>query len=483
MRDGIEMAAMPELREACGAFGVYAPGEDVARLAFFGIFALQHRGQESAGIAVADGQGVACHKGMGLATQVFGESELRALRGHIAIGHNRYSTTGSSLPCNAQPIVVQTAKGTLALGHNGNLVNADELDAVVRHAGIIPTSSTDSELIAHLAAMEWDQCDTVEEAVLRVMPRLRGAYSVTLVTNDKLVAFRDPWGVRPLSIGALNGKHHAVASETCALNVVGAQFVREIEAGEVVVFDGGEPRSHFCSVPAKPAMCMFEFVYFARPDSQIYGKTLHMVRRRMGQQLAGEYPVQADVVIPVPDTGWPAAIGFAEASRIPFGEGLIKNRYIHRTFIQPEQRMRELGVRMKLTPLRETLSGKRVVVVEDTIVRGTTSQQIVRMIREAGAVEVHMRISAPPYAYPCFYGIDTPERRDLLGARMSIEEMRQFLGADTLGFLSLGGLLKAVNLPKDKFCLACFTGQYRIPVPKAMKASKFLLEEAALSRR
>jgi amidophosphoribosyltransferase len=228
---------------------------------------------------------------------------------------------------------------------------------------------------------------------------------------------------------------------------------------------------------------MFEFVYFARPDSRIYGKTLHMVRRRMGQQLAAEHPVSADVVIPVPDTGWPAAIGFAEASRIPFGEGLIKNRYIHRTFIQPEQRMRELGVRMKLTPLRETLSGKRVVVVEDTIVRGTTSQQIVRMIREAGAVEVHMRISAPPYAYPCFYGIDTPDRRDLLGARMSIEEMRQFLGADTLGFLSLGGLLKAVNLPKDKFCLACFTGYYRIPVPKEMKASKFLLEEAALSKR
>jgi len=265
--------------------------------------------------------------------------------------------------------------------------------------------------------------------------------------------------------------------------VVGAQFVREIEAGEVVVFDGGEPRSHFCSVPAKPSMCMFEFVYFARPDSQIYGRTLHMVRRRMGQQLAAEYPVSADVVIPVPDTGWPAAIGFAEASRIPFGEGLIKNRYIHRTFIQPEQRMRELGVRMKLTPLHETLSGKRVVVVEDTIVRGTTSQQIVRMIREAGAVEVHMRISAPPYAYPCFYGIDTPDRRELLGARMSIEEMRQFLGADTLGFLSLGGLLKAVNLPKDKFCLACFTGHYRIPVPREMKADKFLLEEAALLKR
>jgi amidophosphoribosyltransferase len=471
------------MREACGVFGVYAPGGDVARLAFFGIFALQHRGQESAGIAVADGEQVACHRGMGLVTQVFGEPELQGLQGHIAIGHNRYSTTGSSLLCNAQPIVVNSAKGTLAMGHNGNLVNADELDAIVRQQGIIPESSTDSELIAHLIASEWEKCDTVEEAILRVMPRLRGAYSVTLLTNDKLAAFRDPWGVRPLSVGVLDGGHYVVASETCALNVVGAQFMREVEPGEVLVFDGGEPRSHSSSIAPKPSMCMFEFVYFARPDSRIYGKTLHMVRRRMGQQLAAEYPVSADVVIPVPDTGWPAAIGFAEASRIPFGEGLIKNRYIHRTFIQPEQRMRELGVRMKLTPLHETLSGKRVVVVEDTIVRGTTSQQIVRMIREAGAVEVHMRISAPPYAYPCFYGIDTPDRRELLGARMSIEEMRQFLGADTLGFLSLGGLLKAVNLPKDKFCLACFTGHYRIPVPREMKADKFLLEEAALLKR
>jgi len=472
-----------ELREACGVVGIYAEGEDVARLAFFGLYALQHRGQESAGIAVADGSRVDVYTEMGMVPQVFDEKTLAALRGKIAVGHTRYSTTGSSLLCNAQPFVVRNSKGTIALGHNGNLVNYQQLDAEVRAAGIVPQSTTDSELIAHLIAQEWERCDSVEQAVLAVIPRLRGAYSICMLTEDRLIAFRDPWGVRPLCIGSLNGHDYAVASETCALNVVGASYLREIEPGEVVVFQGGEPESYRASVDPKPSMCVFEFVYLARPDSQIYGRTLHMARRRMGQQLAAEHPVDADVVIPVPDTGWPAAIGFAEASRIPFGEGLIKNRYIPRTFIQPEQRLRELGVRMKLTPLRETLAGQRVVVVEDSIVRGTTTRHILRMIREAGAAEVHMRISSPPYAYPCFYGIDTPDRRDLLGARFSVEEMRQFLGADTLGFLSIEGLLKAINVPQEKFCKACFTGRYRIPVPREMKASKFVLDEPALTAR
>jgi amidophosphoribosyltransferase len=470
---------MPDdiLREACGVFGVYARGEDVARLTFFGLYALQHRGQESAGIAVSDGEGISCYKEMGLVSQVFDEEKLSRLKGHIAVGHSRYSTTGSSLISNAQPILVDSRIGTIALAHNGNLVNSLELDKEVRAFGIQPESTTDSELIAWLIAIEVGHTESIEEAVVKVIPRLMGAYSVCLITQNKLIGFRDPYGVRPLCVGSFDSNGLVIASETCALNVVGARMIQEIDAGEVVVIDGNEMRSLYAPVERHPSMCMFEFVYFARPDSEIYGKTLHMVRRRMGQLLAAEHPVAADVVIPVPDTGWPAAIGFAEASHIPFGEGLIKNRYIHRTFIQPEQRMRELGVRMKLTPLRETVAGKRVVIVEDTIVRGTTSKQIVKMIREAGAVEVHMRISAPPYAFPCFYGIDTPDRRSLLAAKMSVEQMRQFLGTDSLGFLSIQGLMKAVNVPRSKFCVACFTGDYPIRVPRDMKVSKFALEE------
>jgi amidophosphoribosyltransferase len=465
------------LREACGVFGIYARGEDVARLTFFGLYALQHRGQESAGIAVSDGEKISCYREMGLVSQVFDEENLSRLKGHVAVGHTRYSTTGSSLICNAQPILVDSRIGTIALAHNGNLVNSVELDKEVRAAGIQPESTTDSELIAWLIAFEAGRTGNVEEAVINVMPRLKGAYSVCLIAQNKLVGFRDPYGIRPLCVGSFNGSGLVMASETCALNVVGARMIQEMDAGEVLVIDGSGMRSLYAPVERHPSMCMFEFVYLARPDSEIYGKTLHMVRRRMGQLLAAEHPAAADVVIPVPDTGWPAAIGFAEASHIPFGEGLIKNRYIHRTFIQPEQRMRELGVRMKLTPLRETVAGKRVVIVEDTIVRGTTSKQIVRMIREAGAVEAHMRISAPPYAFPCFYGIDTPDRRSLLAAKMSVEQMRQFLGADSLGFLSIQGLMKAVNIPRSKFCVACFTGDYPIKVPRDMKTSKFALEE------
>jgi len=480
MPDAVTWSAdQPE--EACGVFGIHAPGADAARLTFFGLFALQHRGQESAGIAVSDGRTLSLRKGMGLVSQVFDEAGLEDLQGHLAIGHDRYSTTGSSLPCNAQPIAVDTPAGPLAVAHNGNLVNAGELRAQLEAAGVRFDGSSDSEVIARLVALQMKSVADVEQATLAAMGQMRGAYSVVMLTLDRLLACRDPWGFRPLCIGALDGSGHVVASESCALNVIGAHFMREVDPGELLVIGpqgldtqpllpvGREPR---------PSMCIFEFIYFARPDSHIYGKTMHMARRRMGQQLATEYPVVADVVIPVPDTSWPAAIGYAETSRIPFGEGLIKNRYIGRTFIQPDQRMRELGVSMKLTPLRETVAGKRVVVVEDSIVRGTTTKWTLRMLREAGAVELHMRISSPPYRFPCYYGIDTPDPAKLLAAHYSVEQIREFIGADTLGYLSLPGLIKAVNLPKNRFCIACFSGEYPVPIPREAARSKYALENS-----
>jgi len=468
--------------EACGVMGVYAPGEEAARLAFFGLFALQHRGQESAGIAVSDGRALTVHKDMGLVSQVFTETTLGKLGGCLAIGHTRYSTTGSSRLCNAQPVLVATPLGSIAVAHNGNLVNASSLRRALEQAGVRLEGSSDSEVIARLIALEANQAANLTEATLRVMPRLHGAYSIVMLTPTQLIAFRDPWGFRPLCLGALNGNDYVVASETCALNVIGARFMREVEPGELLAIGPAGLQSALAGEPPdlprpRPAMCIFEFIYFARPDSHIYGKTMHMARRRMGQQLATEYPVVADVVIPVPDTSWPAAIGYAETSRIPFGEGLIKNRYIGRTFIQPDQRMRELGVRMKLTPLRETVSGKRVVLIEDSIVRGTTTKYTLRMLRDAGAGEIHMRISSPPYRFPCYYGIDTPDPAKLLAAHNSVDEIRRYIGADTLGYLSIPGLMRAVNLPKNKFCLACFNGQYPVPVPREAARCKYALED------
>ena len=461
--------------EECGVFGVYAPGEDVARLAYFGLFALQHRGQESAGIAVSDGAQVKWFKEMGLVTQIFDERTLSQLQGDIAIGHTRYSTTGSSILRNAQPLHCAWGDGTVAVAHNGNLINTEELRAELEAEGIAFDTTNDSEVIARLIATQQDK--TLEDAVAHTMGRLQGAYSVVILTENTLIGIRDPYGNRPLSLGLLGNKHYVIASETCALATVGAQYVREVEPGEMIILDKQGMRTRQAQPMVRNATCLLEFIYFARPDSMIYGRGLHNARRRMGHELAREHPVpEADMVMPIPDTGTPAAIGFAEASGIPYGEGVVKNRYIQRTFIQPDQRMREAGVRMKLMPIKESLAGKRVVMVDDSIVRGTTTGQIVKLLFDAGAAEVHVRITAPPVKYPCFYGIDMANQKDLVAAHHSVEEIRELIGATSLGYLSQAGVTRAIGIHKDKFCRACFDGHYPIEIPPHVKASKFALE-------
>ncbi len=464
-------------KEECGVFGVWARGEEVARLAFFGLFALQHRGQESAGIAVSDGERIAAHKEMGLVTQVFDEDVLLRLTGHIAIGHTRYSTTGSSVVQNAQPIHCCLATGEeVAVAHNGNLINAAELRSALEAEGVVFESTNDSEIIARLIAKNLRELGTAG-AVREAMSQIKGAYSLAILTRGELVAARDPHGVRPLCLGRLGEGKWAIASETCALNTIGASFVREVEPGEIVVIDERGWRREPGLPMQRQALCMLETIYFARPDSTMYGRSLHAARWRMGRELAREHPVlEADIVIGIPDSGTPAALGFAEESGIPFGEGLIKNRYIQRTFIQPDQRMRELGVKMKLTPIREALEGSRVVMVDDSIVRGTTTGKVVRLLLDAGAKEVHVRISAPPVMFPCFYGIDMATQDQLVAARLKIEEIRQLIGADTLGYLSPEGLAKALEVPGDNFCLACFTGDYPIEIPPHVRVSKFAFE-------
>lgn len=463
-------------KEECGIFGIFAPGEDVARITYFGLFALQHRGQESAGIAVSNGREIIVHKEMGLVTQVFDEATLRNLQGHIAIGHTRYSTTGSSVVRNAQPICCGLASRQVAVAHNGNLINTVELRDELRAQGVDFATTNDSELIALLLSRH--PADDLETALRLVLPRLHGAYSLVIMGRDRLIGVRDPYGVRPLCLGVLNGGHYVFASETCALNVVGARFLREVEPSEMIVVDANGIREEEVLPAGRHATCLFEFIYFARPDSQIYGKNLHAARRRMGHELAREHPCpNADIVIPIPDSAIPAALGFAEASRIPYGEGVVKNRYIQRTFIQPDQRMRDLGARMKYTPLREVLAGKRVVMVDDSIVRGTTTGKLVRMLFDAGAVEVHVRISAPPVRHPCFYGIDMATQSELVAARHSVEEIRNLIGATTLGYLSLEGVVRAVGLGKNKFCRACFDGRYPIPVPPHVRVTKLMLED------
>jgi amidophosphoribosyltransferase len=463
-------------KEECGIFGIYAPGEEVARISFFGLFALQHRGQESAGIAVSDGQNIHVHKEMGLVTQVFDEDILKSLKGDLAIGHTRYSTTGSSVVRNAQPLCCTSVVGEIAVAHNGNLVNTGPLRGALEKHGVEFTTSNDSEVITQLLAHLHK--DSIEEAVAEMMKRLEGAYSLAILTRDKLIGVRDAYGVRPLCIGRLDGGHYVLASETCALNVVGAQYIREVEPGEMVIIDADGLHERQAIPKARHATCLFEFIYFARPDSQMYGKNLHASRRRMGHELAREHPCpDAHVVIPIPDSAVPAALGFAEASRIPFGEGVIKNRYIQRTFIQPDQRMRDLGARMKYTPLREMLAGKKIVMVDDSIVRGTTTGKLVRMLYDAGAAEVHVRISAPPVRHPCFYGIDMANQNELVAFNHTVEEIRKMIGAASLGFLSLGGVVKAVGMHKDKFCRACFYGIYPIKIPHDVKMTKLMLEK------
>ncbi len=456
--------------EACGVFGVYGPGEDVSRLTFFAIFALQHRGQESAGIATADGKNIQVHTGMGLVSQVFNEDTLYHLKGFIAVGHNRYSTTGSSRPANAQPIVVEGPCGAMALAHNGNVVNADFLHNELADAGFTFRTSTDSEMIA-LLIISAPGKDWVAK-IRHAMARLRGAYSLVIATKDRLIAVRDPLGVRPLCIGKLaNG--WVIASETCALDHIGANFVREVEPNEIVVIDENGLESFREPSPRK-SLCIFEYIYFARPDSVINGRLLYPAREAMGANLSREYPVNADMVMGVPDSAIAAAMGYSRCSGLPLREGLLKNRYVGRTFIEPDQRIRELGVQLKFNPLRGILADKKIVVVDDSIVRGTTTPRVVSMLRKAGAREIHLRICAPPIRHPCFFGVDMATRWELIAAQKTVPQIKEFVGADSLGYLSLEGLVKAVDLPREMFCLACFTGEY--PIPVQLEMDKLALE-------
>jgi amidophosphoribosyltransferase len=462
-------------QEECGLIGVFAPGEDVAKLTYFGLHGVQHRGQESAGIAVSDGESIVVYKDMGLVTQVFDEQSLASLQGgHIAVGHVRYSTTGSTHWENAQPIYKSYSKGAFAIAHNGNLINSKELREMLTENGSRFRSTGDTEVIASLIASFKDF--EIEKAVQKAMEELRGAYSVVLATENKLIAFRDPYGVRPLCLGRIGG-NFAVASETCGLNIMGAYFLREIEPGEMVIIDEEGLHSVQAIPPAKPSLCIFEFIYFARPDSYLYDRNLYDARKSMGMSLAKECPVDADLVIPVPDTGTPAAIGYAEQSGIPFGMGLIKNRYIGRTFIEPTQTIRQLGIQLKLNPLREIIEGKRLVVVDDSIVRGNTTKKIVRLLKKEGAKEVHMRISSPPIRFPCFYGIDTANRAELIASAKSVKEIKEFLSVDSLYYLSFDGLVGATLRHYEDFCLACFDGTYPIEIPPDLKISKFMLEK------
>ena len=453
----------------CGLFGIRSPGRDVARITYFGLFALQHRGQESAGIAVSDEGRLTALRDMGLVTQVFNEQKLRGLRGELAIGHTRYSTTGSSEWWNAQPLVQHGSVRTVALGHNGNLTNAAELRAEHEAQGRRPLTTADSEVIAALIAN--DEAP-LEEAVANAIRRLDGGFSVVLLSEGKLVAFRDPRGMRPLCIGRLDGDW-VVASETCALDLVGAELEREIRPGELVAVDADGMHA----VQAVPedgdgAHCIFEFFYLARPDSRLLGVEIHGARVRMGERLAEEAPVDADLVLPIPDSGTPAAIGFSRALGIPFSEGLIKNRYVGRTFIEPDQKLREQGIKLKFNPLAE-VKGKRVVAVDDTIVRGNTTRQIVQMLFDAGASEVHVRISAPPIISQCYYGIDFADTDELIAANKSLEEVREYIGATSLAHLSLEGLQASTRRPESQFCRACLTREYPTAVPREAKKLQF----------
>lgn len=459
-------------RHECGVFGVYGPGHDVGRIAYFGLFTLQHRGQESAGIAVSDGGEIYLHKQMGLVNQIFDEVVLSRLRGHLAVGHVRYSTTGSSVIRNAQPIMVGDSTQSLAVAHNGNLVNSHELREKLEAQGMKFSASSDTAVIARLLFRELFCGVEIEEAMTAVMQQITGAYSLVVMTENELIACRDPHGLHPLCVGRLDDRSFVVASETCALHAVGAKLIREIEPGEVAIVDGDGLRFVQAVPCVKQAMCIFETIYFARPDSIIYGRSLHEARRRMGEVLAAEHPVKADVVIGVPDTGTPGAIGYAAVARTPFDIGLVKSRYIQRTFIQPDQRLRDVGARLKYTPLPETLAGRRVVAVDDSIVRGTTTARLVNLLREAGASEVHLRICSPPIKWPCFYGIDMATREELIASSHTVEEIRAHIGADSLGYLSTDGLAKALGVNAKHFCWACLTGRYPIAVPEELKHAK-----------
>jgi amidophosphoribosyltransferase len=470
-------------QDACGVFGVWAPGEEVAKLTYYGIYALQHRGQESAGIAVSNGRQTLVYKDMGLVAQVFDEPTLESLQGHVAIGHARYSTTGASVWSNAQPTFRSTATGSIALCHNGNLTNtaelareaADraaqggELDLAHRPTGV---ETSDTGVMAALLASYPDL--PVEAAAMRVLPRLRGAFSLVFCDEGTLYAARDPQGIRPLVLGRLESGW-VIASETAALDIVGASFVREVEPGELVAVDEHGLRAQRFAAP-EPKGCLFEFVYLARPDTRISGRGIHSVRVEIGRRLAKEHPADADLVIPVPESGTPAAIGYAEASGLPYGQGLVKNSYVGRTFIEPSQTIRQLGIRLKLNPLRDVIEGRRLVVVDDSIVRGNTQRALVRMLREAGAREVHVRIASPPIRWPCFYGIDFATRAELVATGLSPDEICASVGADSLGYISQAELVAATEVPEERLCRACFDGIYPVPLPGSAELGKHLLE-------
>jgi len=464
-------------QDACGVFGVWAPSEEVAKLTFYGLYALQHRGQESAGIAASDGERILIYKDMGLVSQVFTETDLASLTGDLAIGHCRYSTTGSSTWVNAQPTLRPTKYGTLALAHNGNLTNTGDLAEMVQklegdNAKTGRGATTDTEIMTALIGLQDEK--NVEASAIAVLPKLEGAFSLVFMDEKTLYAARDRHGVRPLVIGKLE-RGWVVASETAALDIVGAAFVREVEPGEFLAINEDGIRSQMWAKP-DPKGCIFEYVYLARPDTTIAGQGVHATRVRIGKRLAIEAPVEADLVIPVPESGTPAAIGYAQQSGIPYGLGLVKNSYVGRTFIQPSQTIRQLGIRLKLNPLREIIEGKRIVVVDDSIVRGNTQRAIVRMLREAGAREIHVRISSPPVEWPCYYGIDFASRAELIASGLEIEEIRRSIGSDSLSYVSMEGLIAATTIDENKLCTACFTGTYPIAVPADMSEGKMRLE-------
>lgn len=457
--------------EECGVFGIYAPGEEVARTTFFGLYALQHRGQESAGIAATDGSHISVRRNLGLVSQAFDESDIGALPGFAAIGHTRYSTAGSTLECNAGPMYVETDLGPIAISHNGNLTNAVQLREEMESLGEHFITTTDSEVLARVIARA--PGETIVDRIRAAMPRMVGAFSLAVLTNDAVYAVRDELGVRPLCIGEMDAGN-VIASESCALMTINARFVREVEPGEIVKISAVGVESLGWERSRMPALCLLELIYFARPDSEMLGERLHMMRQNMGRQLAREAPADADVVVGLPDSATPAAIGFARESGIPYSEALIKNRYIGRTFIQPNQKMRQTAVKLKFNVLPEVVEGKRVVLVDDTIVRGTTSRPIVDLVRQAGAKEVHMRVHAPPIMWPCYLGVDLARRDELIAARMTVPQIAEHIGVESLEYLSLEGLLNAIGKGNNRFCAACMTGNY--PVETFMTADKLSLE-------
>ncbi len=456
-----------KINEKCGVFGIYAKGRRVSEIIFYSLQALQHRGQESAGIAVSDGEDILVFKDLGLVSQVFNKQSLAPLQGHIGIGHTRYSTAGKNIWENSQPLYHMFKGESFALAHNGNLTNTAEIRKEQIKKGVTFKTNSDTEVIASL--IENSVKDDIEDAVNEAISKIKGSYSLVILTRDKLMGIRDPHGFRPLVLGSLGG-NYIIASETCALDIIDAKFIREVDPGEKVVIDGNGLKSQMLLPVDKISMCVFELIYFARPDSYIYGKNMFDARHKMGQQLAKQSPTDdADIVISVPDSGTPAAIGYSAASKIPYAEGFIKNRYIGRTFIQPKQEIREIGVKLKLNPLKDIIKGKKLVVVDDSIVRGNTSRKIVKMLYNAGAKEVHMRISSPPLLYPCYYGIDIATKKEFIASYRTLEDIRKFLNVNSLKYLTIDGLVKAIGEPKDKFCFACFNGEYPVEIPEDLK--------------